>query len=45
MNAMANSDDRGWSLSDHLLGIDEGGSEAGFAVGDGLRPASAVTVR
>ena len=25
LNAMATSDERGWSLADHLLGIDEGG--------------------
>ena len=25
LNAMSTSDDRGWSLSDHMLGIDEGG--------------------
>ena len=25
LNAMASGDDRGWSLADHVLGIDEGG--------------------
>jgi hypothetical protein len=25
LNAMANGDERGWSLADHVLGIDEGG--------------------
>ena len=25
LNAMATGDDRGWSLADHVLGIDEGG--------------------
>ena len=25
LNAMAKADERGWSKSDHLLGIDEGG--------------------
>ena len=29
LNAMASGDDRGWSLADHVLGIDEG---TGFLV-------------
>ena len=34
LNAMATGDDRGWSLADHVLGIDEGGP-AGPAIPGG----------
>ena len=34
LNAMASGDDRGWSLADHVLGIDEGGPAGpGFPAG------------
>ena len=38
LNAMANGDERGWSLADHVLGIDEGGP-AGPAPPGGAPPA------
>ena len=36
LNAFTKSDDRGWSLADHMLGIDEGGP-AGPAIAAGAQ--------